>query len=378
MKRLVAGCLALALAACSSSGDKPEPAELVSFKEEVELDKVWSRDIGSVSDARWHTLVPALAGERIYAADLDGDITALNRQTGKKIWAVDVDEAIASAVGANDKLLAVGTFKGEVLALSADDGSELWRTQLSSETMAAPQISGETVVVQTIDGKLYGLDVDGGAQRWVYEVDLPVLTLRGVGQPVLYGDTVYAGFANGRLAALDINTGIPRWEQRVAIPKGRTELERMIDIDGGPLVTMDIVYAASYQGNIVAFTRASGRPEWNREMSTYRQLVRSQGMLFAVTESDVVQAFDAYTGVLKWENRDLSLRGLTGPQMLSGHVAVADRKGYLHLLSPEDGRFLSRRRIDSSGVRIEMVSDGETLYALAESGDLVALRVEQD
>ena len=59
---------------------------------------------------------------------------------------------------------------------------------------------------------------------------------------------VLSGFDSGKLIAFNPENGSLIWEARMALPKGRTDLERMVDIDGSPLLQGDVIYAVTYQG----------------------------------------------------------------------------------------------------------------------------------
>jgi len=378
MKRLAIVALSALLGACASNDAIDlEPAELVDFDESVKLEALWSEDVGAGQDVRYTRLVPAIAGDRIFATDIEGNVLALNRYDGKEIWEVELDTPISGGVGAGYGLVLVGTFDGEVIALDQNDGSVRWRVQLSSEVLSAPQSNGDIVAVQTLDGRLYGLEAASGEKRWSYDNSLPVLTLRGTGTPVVTETTVFAGFATGKVLAVESRTGLLQWEQRVAVAQGRSELERVIDIDGAPLLVGDILYAGSYQGRLVALNRGNGRGIWAEESSTYNSLAAGHGNVYLSSAEDKVFAYQAGSGQVMWSNEQLLRRKITAPQTFGTYVAVADDEGYLHVMSQDDGRFVARKKIDGDGVRSAMISDGEVLYVMGNSGELVAIKVEE-
>lgn len=377
MKHVLALVAVLLLGACASTDEIDiEPKELEDFAEKVELKTLWSRGVGSGQDDRYTRLVPALAGDLIYASDIEGEVFAFDKKTGKKRWSVELDEAISAGIGLSQKALLLGSYKGEVIALSKVDGKELWRAQLSSEVLSEPVAGAGVVVATTNDGKLYGLDGETGAVKWMFESVQPILTLRGTSAPVVKGDVVYAGFDNGKVYAFEIDTGLIQWEQRVAIPKGKTELERIVDIDGTPLLAGEILLAVSFQGRLVAFSSATGRPLWAEEASSVQGPAADYGQVYIAGEQDKVQAFSLANGVNLWENADLLRRKLSPPAAWGDYVAVADLEGYLHLLDRETGIMAGRDRIDSDGIRAPMLVDGDTLYVLGTGGELVALQLK--
>ena len=376
MKRLAIVALSAVLGACASNDAiELEPAELVDFDELVELKEVWSEDIGSGQDERYTKLIPAISGDRIYATDIEGNVQALDRLNGDDIWEAELDAPVSGGVGAGFGLVLVGTYAGEVIALDQASGEERWRAELSSEVLSAPQTNGDVVVAQTLDGKLYALDAASGEQRWSYDNPLPVLTLRGTATPVVTETMVFAGFASGKVLAIDAKTGLLRWEQRVALAQGRSELERVVDIDGSPLLVGDILYTGSYQGRVMALNRGSGRGIWVKQASTHQDLSAGGGKLYVALANDHVVAYEAGNGQALWTNDQLVRRAITAPQAFGGYVAVADFEGYVHVMSQSDGRFVARDKVDGAGVRSAMVTSGELLYVLGNSGELVALKI---
>lgn len=374
-----AALLALAVLAvgCSSNSKKElPPADLPDFEEEVVLQKEWSRSIGAGQGKTFNMLVPAVEGDSIYAADVEGLVMALDRMTGKVIWKKDLDLPVSGAVGAGYGLVVVGTLKGEIIALDASSGEEKWRAQVASEVLAAPAINGDIVLVQTQEDSLIALDADTGSQRWIFENTPAVLTLRGTGSPVLTNRLAIAGLSSGKVIALDAQRGIPVWEQRVAIPQGRSELERVVDIDGGPLLSGGKLYVVSYQGRVAALDLESGRVLWQREASSSVGVAQGFGNVYVSLANGTVEGIDERSSSALWSNDALARRQLSAPEVFSSYIAFGDLDGYLHLISQVDGRFVGRKRIDSDGLRARPLVAGAWLYAFGNGGKLVALTIK--
>ncbi|KIL04586.1 dehydrogenase [Stutzerimonas stutzeri] len=380
MRFKIAALLAAAVfaAGCSSNSSKePEPAELVKFDAEIQLDKVWSRSIGDGQGDTYNLLVPAVYGEQIYAADVDGLVVSMDRTTGKVNWKQDLDVSISGAVGAGYGLVLVGTLSGDVIALDVSTGEERWRSKVSSEVLSAPAINGDIVLVQTQDDRLIALEMDNGAQRWSYESAPAVLTLRGTGAPLLTNQLAIAGLSTGKVIALDTRRGLPVWEQRVAIPQGRSELERVVDIDGGLLLSGGTLYVGTYQGRAAALDVESGRVLWQRDASTYSGVALGYGSVYLSLADGTVESVDERSTTALWRNESLARRQLSAPAVFSSYVVVGDKEGYIHLLSQVDGRFVARERIDSNGVRARPVVDGDWLYVYGNGGKLVAMTIRR-
>ena len=370
--------LALLAAGCSSNSKKElPPAELTDFKEEVVLQKLWSRSIGDGQGETYNMLVPAVEGETIYAADVTGEVMSINRATGDVKWKKDLDLPVSGAVGVGYGLVMIGTIAGEVVALDSSNGEEKWRARVSSEVLAPPATNGDLVVVQTQDDKLFGIDAATGTQRWMYDSTPAVLTLRGTGAPLVTNRLAVAGLSNGKIVALDTQNGVPVWETPVAVPQGRSELERVVDIDGGLLLSGNTLYVTSYQGRMAGLDLDSGRILWQRDASSYAGVAQGFGNVYVALASGTVEGVDERSTTALWSNDKLARRQLSAPEVFSSYVAVGDMEGYLHLLSQVDGRFVGRTRIDSDGLRARPLVVGDTIYVFGNSGKLEALTIKQ-
>lgn len=377
LKRIGLLLALLALGACSifSDDESEQPAELQRFDQEIELRQVWSESIGDGQGRHYNRLAPAIDGSIIFAASADGTVVALDKSSGDVRWRQRTGEEITGGVGAAGGMLVFGTRDAQVIALSQTDGERLWATTVSSEVLAAPQTDGRVVAAQSVDGRLTALNASDGVQRWVYDSTVPSLSLRGTSKPLISGNTVVAGFASGIVAAIDATNGLLIWEERVAVPQGRYDIDRIIDIDGDPVLSGQTVFISSFQGNLLGLDLASGRIVWGMPGSSYNSLALGLGNIYWVNNLSHVLAVQNNTERTVWENEDLRLRRINSPVTINNYLAVADFEGYLHLMSQIDGRIISRDRVDRSGVRANILSEGDTLYVYGNSGRLVALRL---
>lgn len=374
---LVSGCGPLKnLGSGGNASEKTGPAALVAFEQEVNITKLWSTNILGEYASINGGIRPVLAAGVIYAADSSGNVVAVDAGTGKQIWKKSLDSPLAGGVGLGGNLLVVAGTDGDVFALETETGEQRWSVRVTSEVLAAPAVNDAVVVVQSHDGKLVGLHASNGERRWQYEIDSPILTLRGTSPPILSDGMLIAGFANGKIVALAADSGSLLWENRLAIPQGRTELERLIDIDGRAVLVDEVVYASSYQGRIGAIAKATGRGIWYQDSSSVHDLAYGLGQVYSVQKDDEVRAIRGNSGQTLWSNDQLRLRKLNSPVTIEANLAVADSEGYLHLLSQTDGRFVARVKVDGDGVTAPMIADGQTLYVQDNGGGLTAYQFD--
>lgn len=371
-------CLALLLPACGGSKVvREEPAKLQEFAAQMQVKEIWTADSGASAVKKAVVLSPALDGDAVYTSDPKGRVRAFAADNGRKLWTTQVDQLVTGATAAGDGLVVVATKKGEVIALDRTDGHRLWSSNLSSEALAPAAIGAGVVVVQSVDGKLTGLSAKDGKRLWQYERTEPPLSLYGTARPVIVADAVLTGFASGKVAAVQIRSGKLLWELPVAQPQGRNEVERLVDVDVSPVVVRNVLYAASYQGKIIALDAQTGRILWSRDISTFSGMDADTNNIYLTDDRGNVLAFDQRTGASVWKQEQLRARQLNAPRYVNGLVAVGDFEGYVHWLSSDDGHFVARYRIGSSAVRSQALVGHDMLYVSNQSGNLAALRLEK-
>ena len=356
-----------------SRSPAPEMAPLPPLTNSVAVSTLWQANIGNSQQA---VFSPAVTGDSVYAAAYDGAITRLDAGSGKQLWRINAGERLTGGVGSDGKLVAVGSGKGEVLAFDTN-GTALWKAQVSSEVLAAPQVADDVVVVRSADGRIFGLDAKDGKRKWYYQRSTPALTVRSpVGISISRG-VAYAGFAGGKLVAINLDNGAVRWEATVALPRGTTELERVTDVIGLPVVTEREVCAVAYQGRIGCFDLATGQAVWGREMSSTSGLSLDARYAFVSDDKGAVHALDRIGGTSVWKQDKLRLRNLSAPLALGREIVVADIQGYVHFLARDSGAFVGRVATDGSPVSTNpvMLPNGGFLIQ-TRNGGLYAFSVK--
>ena len=362
------------LAGCSSFSSKStgkEPAKLRDYKQNVNLQVRWSRNVGDADNAG---LQPAVTRNAVYVANARGELMRLDPVSGKQVWKVDSGFKISGAVGADEDLEVVGGLKSEVAAFDAD-GKLRWITRVSSEVLSAPQLADGMVLVRSSDGRIAALSAQDGKRQWLYERATPALVVRNHAGVVVRNGVVYAGFAAGKLAAINLTNGAVIWESAVSQPRGNTELERISDITSLPAIDGGSVCAVAFQGRIACFDIKQGATLWSRELSSDSGLALMRNNLYVSDAESTVLAMDKTSGSTLWKNDELFMRQLTAPYVLEKYVVVGDFAGYLHVLSREDGSLAGRIKTDGSPVLFAPVALGKGLLLQTRDGGVYSIEI---
>tara|TARA_B100000965_G_scaffold405291_1_gene438727 strand:- start:409 stop:1494 length:1086 start_codon:yes stop_codon:yes gene_type:complete len=341
------------------------PAELYSVPTNTNLDREWSYSAGN--DQIYGRLLPKIYDGNLFYINSLGNLSALDVETGNSIWNKETNDIVSSGLDVNFKTVTYSTLDGFLVALDHKDGQELWRSQTSSEGLSPPANSGSHIILQTVDGRVSGYSLKTGKLDWFHQTVLPSLTLRGTSSPFIDKGFIFTGFANGKVAMIYPDSGAIRLELPVTINEGKSELERIVDVDGKPVIANELLIAASYQGNIMAINLRDGRPAWQEELSTVKDLAVNGSRVIAVDDQGILKAFGTATGAIIWEQEDLKLRKLTSPVSIRNLVAVGDYEGYIHLLNAQNGNFEGRRKVSRNAL-LEIVSDGNDLIVVDSTG----------
>ncbi|MDH3756371.1 MAG: outer membrane protein assembly factor BamB [Gammaproteobacteria bacterium] len=374
-RNLLALSAALMLSACGLFGDDDEelePAELIDFEAKVKIKRLWKTKIGADAEFLRVALRPMGDGNRIYAASVNGIVVALDPESGKQVWRNKLGIGVSSGPGVGEGLVVVVAADGDVVALSTEDGTERWRAYISGESLATPLVYEEWVIVQTVDNKLTALSVFDGADRWTVEQSTPALTMRGSTSPMQVGQTVVTGFDNGRVMAIDLSSGDVEWDSMLAPPSGRSDLDRLSDIDGDIAVVGQDIYASGYQGRIASLAAESGQVLWAREISTYEGVSADWNNVYSTLDNGELVALNRRSGTEIWRQNALLRREPTVPMSFRTTVAVGDLEGYLHFFSNVDGEPVARVRAGKSAIVTTPVVMADRLYVQSDDGSISA------
>ena len=363
--------LAVGLAGCASKSNVVQPEPLRKIAEpEVRSERVWSASMSASRDLVG--LRPLLAAGRVFTGDRAGRISARDAQ-GQLLWSVDTGLRLSAGPALADGALIFGTLDGQAVAFAATDGAERWRSTLTSEVISLPVGVGDLVVVRSGDGRIYGLGAADGARRWTLNHGVPALTLRGAPALVSDGTLAYVGTDNGRVMAVDLASGETRWEEVVSLPTGRSELERLVDVDAELLLVSGVLFAASYGGDLVALAADSGRTLWRRSLASVSGMDLDEQCLYITDTESVLWCLDTRNGAALWKQEQLKHRGLSAPKAYKGNVLVVDFEGYMHAVSAAGGKIVGRTRIGKAPVRTPMQLLEDQLLVVDQGGRIQVL-----
>jgi outer membrane protein assembly factor BamB len=359
----------------SDNTDPPKP--LSEYTQELKIQVLWKESVGAGADEQTLKLVPGIGSAQIIAADHKGRVQARDLLTGKEHWEAKTELPFSAGPGIGHNTAILGTSDAEVLALNADTGTERWKAKVTSEVLAVPTIAHGIVIIHTTDGKVTAINEATGAKLWSYEVAVPALSIRGTASPVVVEDKLISGYDNGKLIALELKDGRYIWESSIAVPKGRSEVDRLVDLDTDPLEAAGVVYIAGFHGGVSAVSAVDGDVIWrNEEVSSSTGLSNDWRYLYLSDNDSDVWQLDLRSGASLWRQKDLHQRRTSAPASYGHYVVVGDFEGYVHWLSTADGHQMARVQISNSPIEAKPVVVDNIVYVYAKDGTLAALTVQ--
>ncbi len=369
---------AMLLGACAGDSAKKEniepPTELVDFEPTLAVERIWSADVGDGAGVTGAGLVPAVAGGRVFAASVDGEIHAYAAASGERMWTKEV-ESVSGGPGASETLVVAGTIEGQVVALDADSGEERWRVRVSSEVISPPVLSGDVVIVIANDGRTHALEAADGKLRWAVDRGVPLLSLRGNAAPIVTNDRVLVASANGKVSALALADGRQIWETTVGAAEGRTDLERMSDLDGRMVLMDGDLFVAGYESGAQALTADTGRTLWTRNLSSVAGLAAGREAIYVAATNGTVWSLDRRTGASLWKNETVKHRMLSVPVLMGEYIVVGDLEGQLHWFTRAEGNIAARSDLGDEGFGAGLVVVDDVLYVQNRDGKIGAFRI---
>lgn len=376
------------LAACSSKDELVYP----EINNKIEPEEMWSASVGDGVEHYDSALRPLILKDKVFAASRAGLVMGFDKESGKRLWTFDVRNdgtgsifdalqfwnsetaRVSGGVSAGYDKVFVGTENGDVVALNPETGELVWRVKVKGEVIASPAAGEGYVLVNTSAGYLFALHPDTGEQRWMHEQESAVLSLRGTSEPVIANGGVVFGSGAGKVSVLIADKGVLAWDAAIAVPKGATDLSRMVDVDATPIVIDGTVYAIAFNGELVALELRTGRVMWKREYASFRDMVIEGNTIYLVDSVGKIFAIDRRNGLEQWAQLGLHKHFLTGPAVYKDYLAVGDVEGNLFWLDKNSGEFVAQESYGSA-FYVQGVSSADELVIQTRDGELSLIRL---
>ena len=364
----IAVASALLLGCSSNKVKEAKPNPLPKIQQQQGLNLVFSQSVSSTNAAEALRLQLDTDNGVIFAIDPDGQVSAYKGK--EQLWKSKITkQELTAGVEAAEGIVVVGNRKGQLFALDQATGSQKWSAKLSGAILSPSLIQSGRVITIANDGTVFAHDAVSGQQVWAYKLPSVQFSLRGQPAPVRLDDrTILVASANAYVYALDVISGVPRFQRRVAISEGRSDIQRLIDIVGDPVVAGQYLVTTSFQGQVTVTDLATQRVVWSEDASSTNRPEVSGDKVFVSTVDGKLNAYSLSTGQLAWQNEELLNRQLSNPVMLGQSLVVGDMDGVIHLLDPASGKLVGRAKT-SGEVQSLRVIDNQ-LYVATRKGAL--------
>ena len=371
MLALLLGVAALPGCAWLGWGGGKKPAELPPIAGANAASVIWSASVGKSAG---YLFVPGFADGLVYAAGRDGSVYALSEEGGRIVTRLEVNTVLTGGVGVNENTVVVGSGKGDIIALDPA-GRPLWKSSVSGEVVAPPRVASGNVIVRTADGRIVVLNRIDGKRKWVFQRAAPALTLRTNASVLVNRGVIYAGYPGGKVVALELDSGKPIWEATISLARGATELERIADVSGLPVLDDTRICAAVFQGRTGCVETLNGNVLWSREISSADGVGIDARYVYVADIGGNVFALDKTNGATVWKLEKLQLRGPGTPIVIKGRILIGDRDGLVHVMSPDNGELIGRVPTDGSRV-VSLSANGDRVIAQTDKGGVFAIAVQ--
>jgi len=379
------------------------------------FDKLWSKDVGKGSARKGRVVAPpVVAGGRIYTMDGANRVTAMDANTGDRVWDIKIaleerqktrrgktgiiervrdpltfldgsgtdKESVGGGVAVADGKLFVSSGLGVMAAFDAQSGDEIWRRVTRVPMHSAPTASGGRVFAVSDDNELYAFNANTGEVLWTYQGIIESARMLTAPSPAVVGDTVISGFASGELIAFRVQNGGVLWQDALSSAGQLTPLASLNDIASGPVIADGYVIASAQSGVTSAFDLRTGQRVWTQPAGSLGfPLVAGDFVYSATTDGQVVcmskldgsvvwiQQLQAHKNAKKKKHRI----AWSGPILVGERLMVMSSQGKAVTLSPYDGSIISEFKVGGD-VFVAPIIANETVYVMTDSAKLIALR----
>jgi len=348
------------------SAEKPKPKELEPIVAPITVRPVWNQNIGAIQ----FPLSVAVNGNVLTLAN-DGSVIALEAETGRTVWRVDVGARISAGVGSDGNTAAVVTRDGELVVV--EGGRVKWKKVVGVRVATAPLVAGGRIFVLAVDRTIHAYDASDGIKLWQVQRPGDALTLSQTGVVAAFKNTLVVG-QGPRMAGLDPLTSTLRWEVPLGAPRGANEVERLADLIGPVVRSGDLICARSFQAAVGCVDAQLGNVAWTKSVGGTDAIAGDSELLFGADASDRISAWRTPTGDVAWTSEALMFRGLGAPAAVGQSVVFGDSTGTLHWFSRAKGESQARVTTDGNAISTPPVSVGGLLIVVTRGGGVFAFR----
>jgi outer membrane protein assembly factor BamB len=259
---------------------------------------------------------PAVVGGLVYVGSTDGNLYAVDRDSGVQKWKFDAKSRVVSSPAVAKGAVYFSAYDGNFYAIDAVSGQLKWKFQTGGEhRFAANHLHGSQPVAETMpdpfdtflssplvadgavffgcgDGNVYSLNAAAGALNWKFKTGDVVHA-----SPVLADDTLFIGSWDSYFYALNASTGAVKWRFKTGEDP---DTHNQVGIQSSAAVADGVVFFGCRDSNFYAVDAATGEKKWafNNKGSWVvgSPAVNGGKVFFATSDSAMFYSLDAMTG----------------------------------------------------------------------------------
>jgi outer membrane protein assembly factor BamB len=158
-----------------------------------------------------------VAGDAVFIGSFDGNLYALDLNTGKKKWTYKTELGFSAAAAVRDGRVFAGDADGVVVCLNADTGEKIWQFTTGGEINGGLNFYQDKLLVGSQDATLYCLSCETGEKVWEFKIGDQIRAL-----PTVAGNRCFLAGCDGKLHVVDLDTGTSVGEIAIDSPTGCT------------------------------------------------------------------------------------------------------------------------------------------------------------
>ena len=367
-----------------------------NLKAGVTLREEWSENFGTGINRRNIILaLPVVSQNRVFVMDSEGLVSAFSLKKGKRLWENKLKAKIggfkdtksrASGLAVDDGMLYATTGFGGVFAIHAESGKSKWRRVLGSPIRIAPVVTSSMLLIQTVDNTIYALDKQNGQELWRFNVAHEDTVIAGGAAPAYDAEdnVVVAGFSNGEIVVLNATVGTPLWSSMLVNNKQVNVSTDINTISASPIVENGVIYAVSNSNVLQALDMHTGDKMWEKEIGSAQNMLMAGNYLFVIANNNILYAVEKSSGDVIWaldirnyliddDDDDKTIVYASTPLMLNNEILLAFSNGKILKINATTGNVSAKRdlQIDISN---GLIVAQERVIAVSDDADIIVFK----